>query len=83
MLRLCTALVVALASVNSYALRCGTELVYDGDTQAQVLSKCGSPESRYQGGILSDEVYYTYNQDGMNYEIKFFKNHVVEINQSR
>jgi hypothetical protein len=34
----------ALAAVNpAWAFRCGTKLVSEGDTRAQVIAKCGDP----------------------------------------
>ncbi len=39
-------LLFSLFSKNSFALRCGNQIVSEGDTSAQVLSKCGEPHIR-------------------------------------
>lgn len=31
------------AALPAHALRCGTQLVHEGDTRGQVLAKCGEP----------------------------------------
>lgn len=36
-------LAAALGATPAYAFRCGTQLVHEGDTRAQVIAKCGEP----------------------------------------
>lgn len=38
-----TFLLTLLLLSNAYAMRCGEKLVYEGDSQYTVLSKCGEP----------------------------------------
>ncbi|WP_165482726.1 DUF2845 domain-containing protein [Legionella gresilensis] len=37
------AVVILLSSSYTFALRCGTSLVYEGDSKYLVLKKCGEP----------------------------------------
>ena len=42
----CLALLTLLCSMNAYALRCGTDLIDEGDLKFKVLQACGEPISR-------------------------------------
>lgn len=35
--------IAALAATPAHAFRCGTRLVHEGDTRAEVIAKCGEP----------------------------------------
>ena len=41
---LLTSLLFLFASVSLADLRCGTELVHEGDTKTEVIHKCGEPD---------------------------------------
>ncbi|MGB3595887.1 DUF2845 domain-containing protein [Pseudomonas neustonica] len=41
-----------LCSMNAYALRCGTNLVREGDLKFKVLQSCGEPISRETIGYI-------------------------------
>lgn len=53
-----------VACFNSYAFRCGTHLINEGDTATRMVALCGEPEGHGQN--LS---YTNLNGDGMNYYI--------------
>ncbi|MEH6565794.1 MAG: DUF2845 domain-containing protein [Halopseudomonas sp.] len=46
LLSACLALTALLSSMNVYALRCGSNLVDEGDLKFKVLQSCGEPVSR-------------------------------------
>ena len=41
--RMCLVLLALLCSMPALALRCGSDLVHEGDTKFEVLDKCGEP----------------------------------------
>lgn len=45
-------LISLLISAPAMALRCGSDLVVEGDSQSRVLKKCGEPESTYSRTIV-------------------------------
>ncbi len=49
---------VSLISVNASALRCGTDLIVEGDLKIQVEEKCGKPISKEVIGYTLRRVPY-------------------------
>lgn len=64
--RLLPALAIALlllaATAQADAMRCGTKLVRDGDTQAQVRELCGEPSDIQTRTILRHPYYDRFGQ---------------------
>ncbi|HDY99341.1 MAG TPA: DUF2845 domain-containing protein [Pseudomonas sabulinigri] len=52
---ICLALLTLLCSMNAYALRCGTDLIDEGDLKFKVLQACGEPMSREIIGYVDRE----------------------------
>ncbi len=52
------AAVLLLISSPAYAFRCGSKLVVEGDTRAQVRNKCGEPVEVTHKSILRAPVYW-------------------------
>lgn len=52
--------VLFFMSFSIYAMRCGDKLVYEGDSQYAVLSKCGEPLDKYN----YEQVIPLYNEAG-------------------
>ena len=53
-----------LISSTSLAMRCGSELVSEGDTVSNMIALCGTPQ-----GFGQDLRYLNKDSDGMNYYI--------------
>ena len=49
-------------SLASEAMRCGSKIIDDGDTTAEVRAKCGEPSSISKRTILRRPVYYRHGQ---------------------
>ena len=41
-------LFILFNSINSYAMRCGTQLITEGDSISKAIKYCGKPTFRYQ-----------------------------------
>lgn len=57
--------VLVLIGFNSFAMRCGTQLINEGDTYGELIATCGQPTS----DTLSTVIYINKDGDGMNYYI--------------
>ncbi|KTD65756.1 DUF2845 domain-containing protein [Legionella spiritensis] len=63
-MKIVTVFILLLFNVHyCWALRCNGQLVYDGDTQKMVLSKCGSPDAKKTLGTEQN----LYNSEGVKY----------------
>lgn len=92
-----TALVAVLASMLSlpaYALRCGTDIVDEGDLKFEVLESCGEPISREVIGYvdsvrLNDRIRvmnieeWIYQIHGNYQSLEFEGNRLVRITRIR
>lgn len=74
-------LLLSVVLVNAaQAMRCGTQLINDGDTRHRVLALCGTPD----GDSYSTMLYLNPRGDGMNYELHIGSSgHVDRISYSR
>ena len=52
-------------TTNSYAMRCGTHLVNEGDSAIRMLELCGTPTQDGYSNIM----YLNKDGDGMNYYV--------------
>ncbi|MEH6493518.1 DUF2845 domain-containing protein [Halopseudomonas sp.] len=87
-------LAAMLGSMNAYALRCGTNLVDEGDLKIKVLQACGEPVSREVIGYVDrlqvgDRVRvmnieeWIYNISGNYQSLEFEGNKLVKITAVR
>ncbi|WP_231701949.1 DUF2845 domain-containing protein [Halopseudomonas sabulinigri] len=87
-------LAALLGSMNAYALRCGTNLVDEGDLKIKVLQACGEPVSREVIGYVDrlqvgDRVRvmnieeWIYNISGNYQSLEFEGNKLVKITAVR
>ena len=87
---------LALSSTSSLAsMRCGTSLVEEGDSSAEVLRKCGQPSSKqvitpatgqngrpFKNAVMVEN--WKYGPDGGMYRtLRFIDGKLVEISTSR
>lgn len=74
------ATILIISICNSYAMRCGTHLINEGDPVVRMLQLCGEPaQNNY-----SDIVYINKDGDGMNYFIHVNSAGIIDsINMSR
>ncbi|SDS77059.1 Protein of unknown function [Halopseudomonas sabulinigri] len=90
----CMTLAALLGSMNAYALRCGTNLVDEGDLKIKVLQACGEPVSREVIGYVDrlqvgDRVRvmnieeWIYNISGNYQSLEFEGNKLVKITAVR
>lgn len=80
--RYLAALLVFTFSINAFALRCDNGLVLDGDSTAEVILKCGSPDAT-SSDVWKDRTVFTYKQgDALNI-VQFLNDKVVNIEFKR
>lgn len=68
---------------QSYALRCGNNLVLEGDTLVQVVEKCGQADSVYSNWPMGENVTLTYKQGSVTYTLSFLRNSLTSIDMNR
>jgi hypothetical protein len=67
-------IVLASVAMTSYAgIRCGNDLVLEGDSVAKLIQVCGQPNQDGQ-----NIVYINKNNDGMNYSIHVDSNGIID-----
>ena len=59
---------------NAYAMRCGSELVNEGDDVTTLVSLCGQPTAQTNANL----VYVNPNNDGMTYYIHVDQSGTIE-----
>jgi hypothetical protein len=70
------ALLAAVCLPVSAAMRCGTELVYEGDSKQELLDNCGPPD---EGMPEMHTDVWIYRMDGATYEIQVTNDTVERI----
>lgn len=50
------------AAAPAQAFRCGTKLVHEGDTRAEVIAKCGEPAEMDERTVLRRPVYWIHGR---------------------
>ena len=74
-------ILTAVLSKSSNAMRCGNELIMEGDNQQKVLQYCGIPALIHWGDTWT---YVNYEGHGMTYTIHFGTDGLIDsINFSR
>ena len=66
-------LVFTLLETCAFGMRCGNQLVYTGDYEYQVISKCGNPIYAGSLGVFSDLTMMAYKQEGGMTETLIFR----------
>lgn len=85
-MRLATVVIIFIISVcvsNGWTMRCGNEIITEGDSEYSLSTKCGNPE-----GVSTDvwgdkkELYYKDNGGGVN-RVEVLNGKVVNIEFER
>ncbi len=78
--RLSIVTIFAGLAFNVNAMRCGTNLINEGDSRMRMLELCGSPSEN----TFSNITYLNKDNDGMNYYVHIDSNGIIDgINYSR
>jgi hypothetical protein len=82
--RAATGAIITLSfGINAYALRCGTELIQEGDSLGHVMQVC-LISSQYDVDNKTADIKYLYmDQGGMKYELKFIDGKLYSIEGNR
>ena len=73
-----------IASTSLYAMRCGNDIVVEGDSLTSVYSKCGKPHSVESNGIFNSPDSITYNNnDGSTTTVTISNGKVDSIEMNR
>ncbi len=62
-----------VVSIDTYAMRCGANLILEGDTTQKMISFCGTPSSN----TINDISYTNKDGDGGNYYIHVDNNGII------
>jgi hypothetical protein len=77
------ALVISLFISTAQAMRCGNQLVTEGDTVAQIYEKCGEPSASY-GDVWGDKQERVYKDgNGGQETIKILNGRVTDVEFNR
>lgn len=67
-------LLLTLASFQAYAMRCGNEIIMEGDVKEKILKYCGKPSHKAKDKIVFYEYRFGHKHKRSKKVIKWFYN---------
>lgn len=79
----CVAIFATVASSSAYSLRCGSDLVYEGDSEYTVMQKCGESNDTNTDAWGDKKTLYYDDGNGATEEVKILNGRVTDVELKR
>lgn len=80
--KLLAGILMILLSSQALALRCEGQLVYEDDSEYEVVQKCGEPDGE-SGDVWQDRKTLYYNNNGATESVQILNGKVTDIELNR